>query len=116
MICPKCNQLIREDKLVCECFTRQADQEQEELSVRRFLNRDGFLFLTDSRHLLPTRGNAVTLCGAKRLKAPKVTTIWLTQFPSLESGQGFCQGCIKKVRNFIDQASAGLSPEPSERS
>ena len=117
MICPKCNQVVTEGKLVCECFTRQTEQEQENLILRRFAASENWLFLAKaSKHFLPTRGYGLTLCGKQRFKRVDCQEIWINHFPAMEKDARYCQACVTKIRAFIDQSSAALSPEPSERS
>jgi hypothetical protein len=53
MTCTKCAAEVPDNKLVCDCFQVEADNEAKRIGVARFMADQGSLFLTSSGdHLL----------------------------------------------------------------
>lgn len=107
MTCPRCGNPVPDGKLVCDCFARKAEDDTQELALKRFRDGDGALFLTKSKHLLPLRNVGLTICRNKRFGNVGTIEIHLTEFSSLERPSGkrdlfLCPQCCAAVRKFLD--------------
>lgn len=109
MICSKCGAEVPDDKLVCDCFAVQSDNEAQRIALARFMSDGGWLFLTHSGdHLLPASHDSLTLCrllkvtgdetkaGFRRFKNPEVDKIHRAQLQKPWSDR-VCQKCMAVV-------------------
>jgi hypothetical protein len=90
LICKKCGAEIPDNKIACDCFRVEADRETRTRALEAFKSGHGCLYLVSAstqparRHLLPRKGQCVSLCGKQFYKAnPETQVIWKTQFPDL---------------------------------
>jgi hypothetical protein len=116
MVCSKCGAEVPDDKLVCDCFAVEADNEAARIGLARFLADEGWLFLTHSGdHLLPASKDSLTLCrlikttgdetkaGFRRFKNPGVDKIYRAQLQKPWSDR-VCQKCMAVVYAAAGQA------------
>lgn len=104
LMCPKCGQEIQPNKLVCDCFQVEFDQERERLALERMRSMPhGFIFLTASRHLIPDRqGRALTLCRKRRFINPSIERIYRQQISERTNSQSaICQKCFDVAAKFL---------------
>jgi len=112
MACTKCGAEVQDNKLVCDCFQVEADNEAKRIGVARFMADQGSLFLTSSGdHLLPASRNSLTLCGLtkpssgefRRFKNPKVSEIRRAQLQKPWSDR-VCKKCMEIVTQMAAAA------------
>lgn len=109
MMCSKCGAEVPENKLVCNCFQVTADQEMLRIAIARFMDDEGWLWLTHlGDHLLPASRNSFTLCRLmrkpnkegvvllRRFKNPQVDPIHRAQLQKPWSDR-VCEKCMEVV-------------------
>jgi hypothetical protein len=125
MICSKCGAVVPDDKLVCDCFAVEADNEAQRIGLARFLADEGWLYLTHSGdHLLPSSRDSLTLCrlikvngdmsksGFRRFKNPEVDRIHRAQLQKPWSDR-VCQKCMAVVYAAAGEALQSANAERS---
>jgi RNA polymerase subunit RPABC4/transcription elongation factor Spt4 len=74
LICKRCGAIVPPGKLICDCFSVDAENESWRRRLEGFVLRTGTLWMVKTsaaqsqRHLIAADKNAISLCGAKRYK------------------------------------------------
>ena len=125
MTCKKCGAEVPDNKLVCDCFQVEADNEAKRIGIARFMADQGSLFLTSSGdHLLPASRNSLTLCGLtkpagefRRFNNPEVSEIRRAQLPKAVSDR-ICKKCMEIVTQMaaaaLLQSANAEGPQPTK--
>jgi hypothetical protein len=114
MTCPHCHAEIPSNKLVCDCFQVQGDNELQDRTLKLFVADRGYLFVTraatSGHHLLPTARNCLALCHKKRFQRADVSVIDIRQFRDSQIAvkqtpgsppDRFCKACAEVVNAAI---------------
>jgi hypothetical protein len=104
--CKKCGAEIPDGKIACECFRVEADRETKTRALEAFKSGHGCLYLASAstkperRHLLPRKGQCVSLCGKQFHKGhPETTAIWKNPVLTLDDIQPHaCPDCIEAAK------------------
>ena len=114
MICTKCGAEVPNNKLVCDCFQVEADEEAKRIAIARFMADQDSLFLASSGdHLLLASHNSLTICGLRnsktgayrRFKHPDVSEIRRAQLQKPWSDR-VCEACMSIVTRMAAEALA----------